>query len=325
MIATPVLNRAHDGSRGSRTTSPHQTINKTTTAHTNPSPVADGKWGGGGDQNRALGASRGSLPAQPDALPRNEPDPAPPIPTLPEGKNLSRFLDAFLDGSFSIPSICDEFELTLYEVLALLESTEVQNALETLKKIATIRQDTIAIQARVTAIHRLSELATYAHTADAVEARAFETARKSAAQIIRITNPNRRPQALAAESARKFRDRTSPPRERRDRVPVLCACAQGSSICRAVGSELRRRKRDSSESYPTEEIGSEIRPTKTPTAGPLSDGPYRLNADATLVRASPTVAMCAAVRSGCMGRQKILSQSVSATGGWSFTNDANAG
>ncbi len=240
MIATPVLNRAHDGSRGSRTTSPQETINKNATAHA-PSPLADG---GGAERSEAEGVFVHPTTTT-EARPNNDTQT---IPTLPEGKNLSRFLDAFLDGSFSIPSICDEFELTVYEVLALLESSEVQNALEALKKIANIRQDTIAAQARVTAIHRLSELATYAHTANATEARAFETARKSAAQIIRTTNPKRRPQDIATEPGCKFCDSASPPRERQEwRAGTLCVRAglvnmQGrrrrDATCKEVGSEI---------------------------------------------------------------------------------------
>ncbi len=296
MIATPVRNRAHDPSRGSREAhAPDASNTETNTAPPIPSPVADG---GGAKRSeaegvfvhppslenalptepndaqqpldRALGASRGSFPTQTDVLPSNEPNDAQPIPTLPEGKNLSRFLDAFLDGSFSIPSICDEFELTLEEVLALLESTEVQNALETLKKIATIRQDTIATQARATAILRLSELATYAHTADAVEARAFETARKTAAQIIRTTNPKRKP------SARRQHEFPAQPENvprslidgaRRPTHPLAMGPTDSPECepAERVRSERYHTKADSSESYPTNGpavlVGSEIRRT----------------------------------------------------------------
>jgi hypothetical protein len=110
---------------------------------------------------------------------------APQQPNLPDNVTESDLLDAFLDGSFSLPQLCEHFQLDPLQLLAYLESPQTKHLLDTLARIAAIREKTIAAQARVAATHRLAELATWAHTATPAEARAFETARKAAAQLLK--------------------------------------------------------------------------------------------------------------------------------------------
>ena len=229
MIAfqTTTSNRALGASRGSRPTNPPH------------------------NSNRALGASRGSRPTHAKTVNDNytateRANPTPQPYKLPEHIIESNLLDALLDASFDLPDLCIHFKLSPHELLDYLESPETKQLLETLTKIAEIREKMIASQARVAATHRLSELARHGHITDSPrEARANETARKAAAQLLRAPpkyNPKSEPgrprpvptnqtRHISEQSTTKRRDPFNPTPQHP--VPKDRACA-APSLPRAI-------------------------------------------------------------------------------------------
>ena len=184
-------NRAPGASRGSLPSHPNESTDQSADAKASappPSLVADG---GGAESSRRRGSSYDVQATKNSTQPTNPPHYPAPQPTpqpykLPDHIIESNLLDALLDGSFDLPDLCIHFKLDPHELLAYLKSPQTNQLLNTLAKIADIRANMIASQAQVAATHRLSELARHGHITDSPrQARANETARKAAAQLLR--------------------------------------------------------------------------------------------------------------------------------------------
>ncbi|MBK7403580.1 MAG: hypothetical protein IPJ41_02820 [Phycisphaerales bacterium] len=118
---------------------------------------------------------------------------------------------ALLDPAADLLELSNELKLPLTEILAIAESPEITAAIEALERLALIRSRVQIALSRHTAIATLERIAAQ----EAQTSSALETARKAAAQILRIaasTSPEREPKGTTEREADPLAS-TSPERE----------------------------------------------------------------------------------------------------------------
>ena len=104
-------------------------------------------------------------------------------------KGLCRHL---LDPAAHPFDICDQHNLTLPELRAILDSEHVRAIADHIAAISAARESLNAPHARFTAIRQLTELAESPHHQSPLEVRAAETTRRAAAALERATRPSPR-------------------------------------------------------------------------------------------------------------------------------------